>query len=459
MFTFAVLFILVRVVCTQECSTCQCCKDGYHPKCSSRGYCNNGCKVGYYGENCNYKCTSQNCLRCRRKYGHYCLKCTTGYYLNNHNCYECGPQCKSCASNGCKTCYDGYWGKTCDENCAQICASCRKSNGYCISCKPGYYFHHSKCTTCGIHCLVCDTRGCTSCHDGYWGSSCDGNCSQNCALCSKSNGYCLSCDSGYYLHHGKCTTCGTHCAVCGQRGCTSCHDGYWGRSCDENCAQNCSLCSKSDGYCLSCASGYYLYYRKCTNCGTHCAACGSRGCISCHDGYWGSSCDKNCAQNCASCSKSDGYCLSCRPGHYLNNTLCYACGTHCSSCESTGCQACYYGYWGKACSYSCEERCRESKCEQTNGYCLSCVPGYWGNKCEYSCSQYCFACNKSNGECISCENRNWESTCDSSCQQRCNAPKAEKQTTSRAVIGGGIGGGAAALAAILVVGVILLRRR
>ncbi|WAR16718.1 PTPRS-like protein [Mya arenaria] len=48
MVTFAVLFLLVRVVCTQECSTCQCCADGYHPKCSSRGYCNNGCIDGKY---------------------------------------------------------------------------------------------------------------------------------------------------------------------------------------------------------------------------------------------------------------------------------------------------------------------------------------------------------------------------------------------------------------------------
>ncbi|XP_052761447.1 scavenger receptor class F member 1-like [Mya arenaria] len=351
MFTFTVLFILVRVVCTQECSTCQCCADGYHPKCSSRGYCNNGCIDGYYGAKCNYKCTSHNCLRCHRRHGNICLKCTFGYYLNNYNCFDCRPQCQSCSSYGCNSCYDGYWGNPCDTKCAQNCVSCSKSDGKCLFCASGYFFHDGKCITCDIHCAVCGTRGCTSCHDGYWGSSCD----------------------------------------------------------------------------------------------------------------------KNCAQNCASCSKSDGYCLSCRSGHYLNNTFCYACGIHCSSCESTGCQDCLNGRWGGTCEKCCLQRCSESKCEQSNGYCLSCVPGYWGNKCEQSCRHHCLACNKSSGECISCKHGYWRHLC-TACGSRCKVCNqingcsdvgntSEKQTTLTAALGGGLGGGFMALIILAIIAMLWFHNR
>ncbi|WAR16678.1 TENX-like protein [Mya arenaria] len=360
MYTLAVLFILVRVICTQECSKCQCCADGEHTKCYNEGYCNNGCIDGRYGNNCEYKCTSKNCLRCYRNDGNYCSKCTSGYYLKDYDCYNCGPQCQSCSSYGCNSCNDGYWGNTCDTKCAP-----------------------------------------------------------NCSSCIKSNGKCLSCNSGYYVYNGKCTACGTNCAVCGSGGCTSCHDGYWRSTCDENCAQNCALCRKSDGYCLSCGSGYYLYNDKCTACGINCAVCGSIGCTSCHDGYWGSTCDENCAQNCSSCSKSNGNCLYCDSGHYLNNTFCYACGTDCSYCDSTGCQACYNGYWGSTCGSSCDQRCSESKCEQSNGYCLSCSPGYWGNMCEISCDYHCLACTKRNGKCLSCENGYWGHPCTECSRDMC----------------------------------------
>ncbi|WAR16851.1 hypothetical protein MAR_031445 [Mya arenaria] len=116
MFTFTVLFILVRVVCTQECSTCQCCADGYHPKCSSRGYCNNGCIDG------ESKCEQSN-----------------GY---------------------CLSCVPGYWGNKCEQSCRHHCLACNKSSGECISCKHGYWRH--LCTACGSRCKVCNQiNGCS----------------------------------------------------------------------------------------------------------------------------------------------------------------------------------------------------------------------------------------------------------------------------------------------------------
>ncbi|WAR16915.1 TENX-like protein [Mya arenaria] len=424
MVTFAVLCMLVRVVCTQDCSTCQCCADGKYLKCSIRGNCNNGCIDGYYGKNCKYKCTSQNCLRCHRNYGNYCQKCTPGYYLYNYNCNDCGSQCQSCSSYGCNSCYDGYWGSTCDENCAQNSTLCRKSDGYCLSCGSGYYFYNGKCTTCGIHCAVCDPRGCTSCHVGYWGSTCDENCAQNCASCRTSDGYCLSCGSGYYLYNGKCTTCGAHCACCGSGGCTSCHNRYWGSTCDENCAQNCASCSKSDGYCLSCSPGYWG--NTCENpCGHHCLECDEQNgeCISCEHGYLGHPCTE-CSRD--MCMPQFDCELCTNISFFANGGVCCLCSLDkCVSCskalDTVNCKICKQGYYPQSngqCGF-CNSYCFKNECDSSSGVCLyGCINGYWNKTCDKECEPDCLSCNQTDGSCSQCKNNTRHGH---DCRQECSA--------------------------------------
>ncbi|XP_052763708.1 receptor-type tyrosine-protein phosphatase mu-like isoform X2 [Mya arenaria] len=431
MVTFAVLFLLVRVVCTQECSTCQCCADGYHPKCSSRGYCNNGCIDGYYGEICNYKCTSQNCLSCDQHYGNNCLKCIPGYYLENHNCYDCGPQCQSCSSYGCNSCYDGYWGNTCGAKCTHNCVSCNKYYGNCLSCAFGYYVYNRKCAACGAHCAVCGSGGCISCHGGYWGRTCDKNCAQNCASCKKSGG-CLSCVSGYYLYYRKCTTCGYHCAECGSSGCTSCHDGYWGSTCNENCAQNCASCSKSDGNCLSCSSGYWG--NTCEKpCGHHCLACDKWNgrCLSCEHGYWGHPCTECKRDMCVNQFDCD---LCSNISFYANSDVCCLCRVdNCVSCskalDTVNCKVCKQGYYpqinGKC--ELCNAYCFNKECDSSSGVCLQgCINGYWNPTCDRKCDSECLSCSQADGLCTRCKNTlKFGPNCRSECSSTCKNSKCD----------------------------------
>ncbi|WAR16777.1 PTPRC-like protein, partial [Mya arenaria] len=418
-------------VCTQECSTCQCCADGYHPKCSSRGYCNNGCIDGYYGEICNYKCTSQNCLSCDQHYGNNCLKCIPGYYLENHNCYDCGPQCQSCSSYGCNSCYDGYWGNTCGAKCTHNCVSCNKYYGNCLSCAFGYYVYNRKCAACGAHCAVCGSGGCISCHGGYWGRTCDKNCAQNCASCKKSGG-CLSCVSGYYLYYRKCTTCGYHCAECGSSGCTSCHDGYWGSTCNENCAQNCASCSKSDGNCLSCSSGYWG--NTCEKpCGHHCLACDKWNgrCLSCEHGYWGHPCTECKRDMCVNQFDCD---LCSNISFYANSDVCCLCRVdNCVSCskalDTVNCKVCKQGYYpqinGKC--ELCNAYCFNKECDSSSGVCLQgCINGYWNPTCDRKCDSECLSCSQADGLCTRCKNTlKFGPNCRSECSSTCKNSKCD----------------------------------
>ncbi|XP_052787490.1 multiple epidermal growth factor-like domains protein 6 isoform X1 [Mya arenaria] len=393
------IFVQAQIVLAQECSTCQCCAVGQHAPCTIEGYCQNGCIDGYYGENCINKCITPNCKSCYQSIGSYsCSECKSGYYLKNNICYNCGSQCKSCATYSCLSCNDGYWGDTCENNCNESCASCQKLNGFCLTCDPGYYVYNGKCNTCGTHCAVCGATRCSSCYDGYWGDTCENSCNESCASCQKWDGYCLACDPGYYVYIGKCNTCGTHCAVCGATRCSSCYDGYWGDTCENSCNESCASCQKWNGYCLTCDPGYYVYIGKCNTCDTHCAVCGATWCSSCRVGYWGNKCENSCTGRCASCQQSNGGCLSCKPG-YMGSTCDERCVEYCLECDRLdgNCISCDKSHWGYACD-ACNVQCKI--CNQSNG-CLECNVGYYGQTCDKDCGVYCQNCDRING-CLQC---------------------------------------------------------
>ncbi|WAR30166.1 PTPRS-like protein, partial [Mya arenaria] len=445
------MFVQAQIVLAQECSTCK------YASCTSRGYCYNGCIDGYYGNNCIYKCITPNCKSCHQSYGRiYCSQCKYGYYLKNNICHNCGSQCKLCSIYSCQSCYDGYWGNTCENNCYESCASCSKSNGYCFSCEPGYYVHNGNCYPCDTHCAVCSATLCTSCRDGYWGNKCENSCTGRCSLCQKSNG-----------------------------GCLSCKPGYMGSTCDDLCVEYCLECDRLNGNCISCDKSHWGY--ACDACNVQCKICNqSNGCLECNVGYYGQTCDKDCGVYCQNCDRING-CLQCLPGYYKHNNMCAECSYRSNGCTCTSnvqCSGCVYGYFlnPSLCS-KCPEYC--SNCNKSlsgQTVCTSCTAGTFGETCQYICSQDCENgyCDEKNPDetCSQCANGRFGEKCEHFCSLGCESrnctketgsctckagwnviqTKPEKQTTPTA-LGGVIGCGIVALSAIVFLALFLFRRR
>ncbi|WAR17426.1 TEuncharacterized, partial [Mya arenaria] len=220
MYAYAVLLILVRVVCAQECSTCKDGADGHSSKCSNTGKCYFGCIDGYYGNNCLHNCTYQNCLSCHQNTGHYCSKCKSGYYLHYTYCHPCNFKCKSCESlQRCLSCYDGYWGETCRNKCSSDCNNgyCDKESGVC-RCSPNY-----------------KGETCNQCANGRFGKTCQYLCSRDCknGHCDEESGVCR-CNQNY-----KGETC------------DQCSNGQFGEKCEHNCSLGCEFgnCTRDTGTC------------------------------------------------------------------------------------------------------------------------------------------------------------------------------------------------------------------
>ncbi|XP_052765389.1 receptor-type tyrosine-protein phosphatase epsilon-like isoform X2 [Mya arenaria] len=261
-----VLFILVRVGCAQVCLKCRCCKQLHHRKCTSTGQCYYGCIYGYHGRNCNYKCSSQNCLSCHQYIGNICLECKSGYYLYNYNCYDCKSNCKSCDFiRRCQSCYDGYWGNTCQQKCKGKCVSCRQ-DGYCLSCEPGYT--GSTCDKCAI---------------GRFGKTCQYECSKDCTNghCDVENAICR-CNSNY-----KGETC------------DQCANGRFGKNCQYLCSRDCinGHCDEVNAICRC-----NLNYK-------------GKTCDQCSSGRFGNKCEQSCSLGCnfGNCTRYTGLC-SCKFG-------------------------------------------------------------------------------------------------------------------------------------------------
>ncbi|RAW27407.1 hypothetical protein PC110_g16193 [Phytophthora cactorum] len=255
------------------------------------------------------------------------------------NCTEGNISCDS--NDGtvstCSSCKDGYYGSTCENKCElpELCASssCEQQNGREVEC--------------------------VSCEDGYYGPACEEKCNipHNCqsSRCEKDSGEdveCLVCNDGYFG-----STCESGCSVpdhcdstrCDTSGevtqCLTCTTGWWHAMCREQCvSSHCiagsATCNVDDGAVTSCDS--------------------------CEDGWWGSTCANqcfslNCVADFVSCNGTDG-------------TV-----TSCSVCED--------GYWGQSCENTCELQghCKSTRCAQSTGTeieCTGCNDGWEGDLCD-----------------------------------------------------------------------------
>ncbi|XP_071118524.1 multiple epidermal growth factor-like domains protein 6 [Haliotis cracherodii] len=317
-------------VCMPSDSTCtegqQCSQCGSDDKCLSE------CFVGYYGSQCNHRCS------------HGCLNNTCS--LNTQSgVSEC--------SHGCQL---GLFGRSCKVPCITSSPGCKRCASGCV----------------GSYCVQNDSCW-GNCVDSYFGSQCK-SCSKQCELCNYTTGECQRCTSGYT--GGKCEhvchNCSGHCTTAQ---CTTCLTGYYGQLCGDTCSINCDVysnstssspvqCDKTSGECkYGCKRGWY---------GEKCNETCSRGC-------YHRECDQKgeCEHGCALGYYGPG-CIQCHPGCHGT------CDTHSGHCAD----GCKKGYYGLNCSLHCGS-CVTSVCEQQTGLCVVGCNSTYDNDCDKLCKRNC----------------------------------------------------------------------
>jgi hypothetical protein len=159
--------------------------------------------------------------------------------------------------------------------CARINILCRthnSSNGFCLSCYPGYTISNGQCviprafalSVQDPYCLQRSGTSCIQCSSGYFPLS--GVCQNVNPLCRTigQGGSCTSCYNGYFLQNGMCVIVQAvnipFCQTIVNGYCQKCIQGYYVQTALQ-CSPVSILCSTYDqntGNCLSCIAGYFL---------------------------------------------------------------------------------------------------------------------------------------------------------------------------------------------------------
>ncbi|KAG9347438.1 hypothetical protein JZ751_005005 [Albula glossodonta] len=242
---------------------CERCQDGFIPETTPEGHhvcrpC--ACPISYPSNNfavhCDKRGSTLRCM-CQEGYaGHYCERCSPGYYGNP---MIVGNSCKKCDCNG-----------NSDPNL--IFNECHNVTGYCLNCwantagancekcAPGFYgdaisaknCRECQCNKCGT--ASCDDRtGVCHCKPGVTGPLCD-QCEDGYSGFSSCRG-CRRCECGAASMRPIChpLTQSCHCRPgAGGRYCERCEPGHWNygpsgcQKCD--CAGPCDM---HTGECLS----------------------------------------------------------------------------------------------------------------------------------------------------------------------------------------------------------------
>ena len=265
-----------------------------------------------YGEDCKLPCPSGCTDWCRKKDGR-CPQCQNGNQGDGCN-HSCAATCATCdkLTGKCIRC-NGTYGENCDKNCTEVCNDGCNKNGFCSSCKEGFF-----------------SRGCEiKCSSGCQNGTCEtrhGNC---------------KCKAKHNTQAGQnCIPCPTNCQnSCNETlYCDLCINGTFGDRCQYNCSTHCSttVCHRQDGSCI-CKVGYAR--NPCQKCPENCNEDGcdhTLRCERCKAGFYGDFCKKTCPVGCKNnvCER-DGKCTSCKFGYV---------GTTCEDCAD--------GYQGKLCNES-----------------------------------------------------------------------------------------------------------
>ena len=376
-----------------------------------------------------------------------CVKCFSGYFLdeemcvedcpdgkygNDGDCLDCSKNCLTCEGDldYCTSCKQGLviYGTTCTSRCPGLlinqvcydcidCATCAGSIYNCTSCKSGSYLYQSKCTAtcpsgtlpqstscsqCSSVCRTCQksTSQCTSCYEGseLSGSTCIS-----------------SCPTSYYYKEGSCLACHSACQSCKNSAdyCTSCTSGYaYKGECLSECPQSYTI--KSDSICLDCLETCETCNQsisRCTSCRSPLLIHNSSCLSSCPEGFFNSSglCD-DCSGGCKVCNESEclicnenfilfnGFCLDqCPEGLFLQAGRCVNCSNGCQNCfNASQCLDCLVPYLALdgSCTLTCPEGfvpearlCAEVVCASNCTFALLnnsvCDPECDYEECEY----------------------------------------------------------------------------
>ncbi|ELP87680.1 hypothetical protein EIN_382340 [Entamoeba invadens IP1] len=445
-------------------SNCITCEAGTYSNGDKKEFCTK-CSAGTYSYLGSSKCS--NCIA-----GTYsslgasiCTTCLSGYYSldgasvcyysagGTISCTKCGVyQYSLIGSGSCTQCNSTC--KTCDNtngNCSTCYTNSYVSNGVCMSCPAGHYFYLNECLDCP---------------DNTYSSANSSTCLNciSCVACDRTNGHCTLCGKGQYINNTICSNCpsgtngdGTQCIPCqtgtyssssGSDSCTNCSEGYYSdtifsTTC-KKCSNYCKSCEIKNGFCSLCVAGCVLSGNYCYPCeaGTlaiqltnKCNVCPagtysfmqSTTCSMCQTNTYsheGSSQCLQCNENCQTCDKTNGNCITCISGYGLDKKFnCSICptGTYANSTNNK-CQQCdintYQSKEGQTFCNTCDINCET--CDIISGKCLTCYAGYGfghNGNCEicgdnnYSlggtlsclaCPSECTNCCRESGECTSC---------------------------------------------------------
>ena len=283
---------------------CQKCEDGYtnkkgqcvdDKKCEKRNKNDKciKCVEGYYLDNKEEECKEcmNGCQECNN--ANTCKICIDGFILYQSECHQQTaksvnqqmnkvknemkrddviiiPNCMNQSIVGCVRCESGYYindGRClkCEENC-NICID----ETTCKSCKTGFTAENGKCveyTNSGCKYKMEGSDDCVICVDGYYLKDGDcRKCADSCSTCSDDYFKCITCANDYYFNsEGLCAPCSglNNCSTCGQYGCVECESGFYIKdyNCYE-CPDNCNECA--NGVCSECADGYVVSRGECS---------------------------------------------------------------------------------------------------------------------------------------------------------------------------------------------------
>jgi len=336
-----------------------------------------------------------------------CTNCSSGFYLSNGICSACDLSCSTCLDSSlCLTCMSGYYNSSNVNNalCQSCMAGCSSCNtlATCLSCGLGYRLTSPTCTACSANCLTCTGSGCTGCNQ----------------LSGLILGVCYLCTDGTHQGSAGCQTCTSSPS---RIICTSCGNGYFLNSNNQQCVACTSIfansilcnstnviqCSNDNSNTIS--SRYYLVSNTCilniNNCKDMLDLTGK--CSSCYSTYTltGSNICSIC--NVAGCLtySTTCQCLSCQNGYQFINNQCIICqNQYCYQCQASvsACEICapLYGRMSSACQKCQPLNCYN--CDGDNTVCAVCSSGYYlsGGLC-YKCQTNCLSC-LSNIQCTSC---------------------------------------------------------
>ena len=283
---------------------------------------------------------------------------------------------------------------------------------------------------CPEHCYEqkCDnqTLKCESCINGYYKDDCSESCPTNhCSKCNQEDGICLECDSNYQLKGENC--CIYNCNKCNNNDdkCLECELDKYGDNC-KDCPYSCKnngderKCDQETGKCSLCDNGKRGDFCN-ENCNIGCNITENNceqdtGKCQCKQGYYGEVCEKECDKNCKICQESDGACIECNSGYYIDlndNKICNKCPEKCDGeCPNGKCEKCLTGYYGDSCDKICPEKCKNKECDKNSGLC-DCINHYkidsYCTECElnYNLTTECTICINNydiNNNCLSCIN-------------------------------------------------------